>query len=125
MADRRQKFGFRQVGALGVHLGVTQSRFHRRPLTDFLSQLTVEAGKSCGTFFHPPFQIIVRLLQCQRGLAAVGNVPDQHEEPDNLLVVVHVWYVGAEHVAGLSGVVGFLEFEVNAITPEHSLHMRH
>ena len=115
MADGRQELRFREVGPLGLELGIPKPCLYRRPLGDFLAQLVVQAGQGRGAFLHPALQIVIGLLQSQGGLSTVGNVPDQHEETDDVALLIEIRHVGTQHVAYLTLFTGLLEFERHVV----------
>jgi hypothetical protein len=81
MADGGEELGFRQVGLLGLQLGLAQTRFHAAALVDLAQQLVVERGQFRGALAHPLLQVLIGLVQGLGGAAAFGDVADQHKIP--------------------------------------------
>ncbi len=115
VADRSEELGFREIGPLGLQLGIPKPGFYGSPFGDFLAQLVVQAGQGRGALLHPSLQVVVGLLQCQGGLAAVGDVPDQHKETDDVSLLIEIRHVGAQHVAHLTLLTCLLEFERHVV----------
>ena len=115
MADRSQELGFREVGPLGLQLGIPKPCLHGSPLGDFLAQLTVQTRERRSTFLHPPFQVVIGLFQCQCGLPAVGDVPDQYKETDDVALLIEVRHIGAQHMAHLTLLSGLLELKSDVV----------
>lgn len=115
MADRSQELGFRQVGLLGLALGLAQTRLGLAALFDFAQQLVVEAGQFGSALAHPLLQVLIRLVQRLCGVAALGDVADQHEDTHHFATGQAVRYVGTQHVAFLAVDIGLGELERHAL----------
>ncbi|MNO76213.1 hypothetical protein D3C76_672840 [compost metagenome] len=92
-------------------------------LIDLAQQLVVEAGQFGGALAHPLLQVLVGLVQGLGGLAALGNVADQHEDPHHFTVGQAVGDVGAQHVALLIVDVGFGKLERHALPRQRPRHV--
>ena len=124
VADRREELGLRQVGLFRLALGLAQARLDLAALVDLALELVVEGGQLGGPLAHPLFEVLVGLVQRLGGPPALGDIPNQHEQPGDPAVGLAVRHVGALHVALLAGQRGLGDLEGHAFAGQGPLEVR-
>ena len=95
--------------------GLAQASFHLRALVDFPTQLGVEVSQLSGALTHPLLQMLIGLMQRFGGAPQFGDVTNQHKDAQHFTAGLTVRYIGAQHVALLTVVVGFRHLKGHAL----------
>ncbi len=95
-------------------------------LRSWISRLnwSLRVSQLGGPLAHPLFEVLVGLVQRLGGPPALGDIPNQHEQPGDPAVGLAVRHVGALHVALLAGQRGLGDLEGHAFAGQGPLEVR-